>query len=168
MLKTERLQLVPLDQAQLQDYLQNNGALEKSLQVGFRERSVSERVKAALLRKIIPAVADSTKNYLFSTFWAIINPEENSIVGEICFKGKPNERGEVEMGYGTYSEFQNMGYMTEAVGEIVKWALAQNDVKTVLAETDPTNLASHRILKKNNFIRYSQTGNNISWRKDKI
>jgi [ribosomal protein S5]-alanine N-acetyltransferase len=167
-LKTKRLKLVPLNLAQLQDYLLNNGALEKSLQVGFKERTVSERVKAALLQKIIPAVADSKKNCLFLTFWTIISREDNYIVGDICFKGEPNEKGEIEIGYGTYGEFQNKGFMTEAVGELVEWALAKQDVKAVLAKTDPTNVVSHRILEKNNFIRSSQTGENISWRKDKI
>lgn len=42
------------------------------------------------------------------------------MVGDICIVGEPNASGEIEIGYGTYEEFQQKGFMTEAVGGIIK------------------------------------------------
>jgi len=36
------------------------------------------------------------------------------MVGHLCIVREPNAKGEVEVGYGTYDEFQNKGFMTEA------------------------------------------------------
>jgi RimJ/RimL family protein N-acetyltransferase len=54
--------------------------------------------------------------------------------------------------------------MPEAVGGLVEWALAQENVSCVWAETDPNNLASQRVLSKNNFEQIDATPENIYWR----
>lgn len=49
-------------------------------------------------------------------------------MGEIAFYGLPNADHEVELGYGLSPQFQEMGYMTEAVKTLSKWALLQENV----------------------------------------
>ena len=72
-------------------------------------------------------------------------------VGDLCFKGL-NEDGSVEIGYGINDEFQGQGYATEAVIAAVDWALKQNGVSRVEAETEPNNAASQRVLAKCGFV----------------
>jgi [ribosomal protein S5]-alanine N-acetyltransferase len=163
-LETKRLILIPLNEYQLLKYVINNGDLERELNVEVSERVVAERVVNAIQSKILPAMSDVSKNQLYYTFWTIIDKQLNRMVGDMCFKGEPNEKGEIEIGYGTYSDFRNKGYMTEAVNEIIKWALEQNGVETVLAQTDPNNSASHKVLEKNKFEIYDQVINNMFWR----
>lgn len=85
------------------------------------------------------------------------------MVGDICFYGEPNEEGEVEIGYGTYSAYQGNGYMTEAVAALIRWALEQPSVKTILASTNKTNVASYSVLVKNGFEKVGESDELFSW-----
>ncbi len=89
------------------------------------------------------------------------------MVADVCFKGMPNAAGEIEIGYGTYDEFQGKGFMTEALGAMIEWAFSQPGVKTMLAETDQTNEASHRTLLKNNFKQDKEVDKMIWWKLDR-
>jgi RimJ/RimL family protein N-acetyltransferase len=126
--------------------------------------TVPESLQEIIREKIIPAVICPDNIPFFSTFWTIINQESNCMVGDLCFKGNPNELGEIEIGYGTHIDFQNKGFMTEAVGEIIKWAFKQENVNCIWAETDPKNLASQKVLINNNFEQIDATADNMYWR----
>ena len=89
------------------------------------------------------------------------------MVADLCFKGGPNAKGEIEIGYGTYPPFTGKGYMTDAIQVLVNWAFEQPGVKTILAETESTNTASHRTLEKNNFSPFKVKGEMIWWRLNK-
>lgn len=81
-------------------------------------------------------------------------------VGDICFKGTPDTDGAVEIGYGIDETYRRMGYATEAVGGIVNWALTQDGVRLVTAQTEPSNKISQKVLLKNGFLRdgYGEEG----------
>lgn len=74
-------------------------------------------------------------------------------IGGIGFKGVPDESGTVELGYAIFEQYRRNGYATEAVGGITKWALANEDVRVVTAQTDADNSISQRVLLKNGFVR---------------
>ena len=74
------------------------------------------------------------------------------LCGSIGFKGPPDERGIVEIGYSVLPEFEGQGLATEMVAAIVQWAKHQPQVKRVEAETNIDNKTSIRVLEKNNFI----------------
>ena len=73
------------------------------------------------------------------------------MVADICFKGEP-ENGRIAIGYGTYTEFQGKGYMTEAVKLLCDYAFSSFPIIAVTAETDADNIASIKVLQKNGFI----------------
>lgn len=156
-LETDRLYIIPLSKTQLQLYILNDNSLETELQLNNIPRVINERVAFVINTKILPALSDNSKDFMYYTFWNIIDKKLNVMVGDLCFKGEPNEKGEIELGYGTYNNFENKGYMTEAVNEIINWAFKQPHVKSILAQTYITNIASLCILKKNNFIKYDQS-----------
>ncbi len=167
-LQTERLLIFPLTYSQLLLYLQAENKLENTLKLNRGNRIVPVELQEAFKETILPAVSDSSKNYLFSTLWTVVDNDINRMVADICFKGEPNHSGEIEIGYGTYEEFQGKGYMTEALGVIIPWAFGQPNVKTILAETDQRNKASHKTLVKNSFKQYSVVDSMIWWRLDKL
>jgi len=74
------------------------------------------------------------------------------LCGSIGFKGPPDERGIVEIGYSVLPEFQGQGLATEMVAAIVQWAKPQPCVRRIEAETNINNKASIRVLEKNHFI----------------
>lgn len=164
--ETERLRIIPLTYGQLQKYVKTDHSLERELGLNDTERSISKDLKEALEQTILPNVADPDKDYLFCTLWTIILKAENRMVGDLCFIGEPNEYGEVEIGYGTYDEFQGKGYMTEAVGGMVKWAEAHPGVISIIAGTEKANAASFRVLEKNGFKKFKETDQFYVWRLD--
>ena len=156
--------LHPLNYQQLEKYISADNSLERELNLNDSSRTISPELKDALEQTILPNVADPTKNYLYCTLWTMILKDGNTMVGDICIVGEPNERGEIEIGYGTYNEHWGQGYMTEAVGGILRWVATQPEVLWVYASTEPTNTASFRILQKNGFEKLAETDQLISWR----
>lgn len=164
MIETQRLILKPLTYTQLVKYAQCDGSLDQELNLNSTTRILTAELKEALENTILPSVADTTKNYLFVTLWTAISKEENKMVGDLCIIGEPNAEGEIEIGYGTYDEFQGRGYMTEIVNGIIKWAKTQATVKAVIASTEKTNIPSFKVLEKNNFNKVGETGNYFNWK----
>ncbi len=121
MIKTERLILKPLTYEQLTKYLACDNSLELELNLNETKRIISQELTEAFNQIILPNVADKSKNYLFCTLWTAISKDDKKMVGDLCITGKPNEAGEIEVGYGTYDEFQNKGFMTEIVSGFIKW-----------------------------------------------
>lgn len=116
----------------------------------------------------MPWIQQDPENYLFATIWAIIDKNENVIVGDIGFKRKPNENGEMEIGYSTQPAYQRRGYMNEAIGEMLKWAFKDARVKSILAETREDNMPSIKVLKKNSFTEFKKDNNMIWWQRKNI
>lgn len=164
MISTKRLILLPLSHNQLIKYVQNDLTLEQDLNVVLKTRNISPELKEALENTIIPNVADSSKNYLYSTLWTIIDKELNTMIGDLCLMGEPDEKGEVEIGYGTYESFQGKGYMTEAVGGMINWLKEQPYVFALRASTDKENHASLSVLKKNGFIQTEENETGVHWK----
>ncbi len=164
MVETKRLILKPLTYEQLLKYIRCDNSLETELNIKETSRSISTELKEALEHTILPNVADKNKNYLYSTLWTIIFKEENRMVGDICFVGEPDKEGEVEIGYGTSSEFRNRGFMTEAVKGMVSWAKKQSCIKSIVADTEKTNISSFKVLEKNSFKKYGETETLFKWR----
>ena len=87
------------------------------------------------------------------TWYAVrIDNDYQILCGGIGFKGPPDKRGMVEIGYSVLPEFQGEGLATEMVAGIVQWAKHQPGVRQIEAETTIDNRASVRVLEKNNFV----------------
>ena len=66
------------------------------------------------------------KQWEWYAIW-MIELKDGTHIGELCFKGF-SEDGSVEIGYGIEEDYQDCGYATEAVSEVVAWALKQPEV----------------------------------------
>ncbi len=163
MIETLRLTLKPLTYDQLLKYIRCDHSLESELGLNPSDRSIEPALVEALEQTILPHVADPARNYLFNTLWTAIDRDAQQMVGDLCFVGEPNEAGEVEIGYGTYPEFQGQGYMTEMVNGMVEWAKTQPGVRAIIASTDATNVASYRVLQKNNFVQTGDGDGVLKW-----
>jgi ribosomal-protein-alanine N-acetyltransferase len=164
MIETERLILRPLTYEQLIKYTKCDNSLEEELNLNESSRTISPELKEAFEQTILPNVADKSKNYLYSTLWTAISKTENKMVGDLCIYGEPNTDGEIEIGYGTYEEFQHKGFMTEIVRGIVEWVKSQPKIKSILASTDKINIASYKVLEKNRFVKIGETEMLFNWK----
>jgi ribosomal-protein-alanine N-acetyltransferase len=73
------------------------------------------------------------------------------LIGDGGFKGPPDEVGTVEIGYSMLQPYRNKGYTTEAVKALVSWGFQHSQVTRVIAEAQPGNTASIRVLQKAGF-----------------
>ena len=163
MIKTSRLHIQPLSYEQLLKYIQNDQSLERELQLNDSARSISPELREALEQTILPNVARPGHNYLYSTLWTVIDRTKNQMVADLCFVGEPDASGQIEIGFGTYEHHQGQGYMSEAVGGMVKWAKAQPEVKCIYAETAEDNIASISVLQKNGFVQLNKVDGMCKW-----
>lgn len=134
-LKTKRLRLSPMSDAELAQRAAGEG--DPELRGAYEEMLAGCR-----------AHPDAR---LWYTAWRISLRDSGDPVGDIGFKGPPGERCEVEVGYGIDGPHRGRGYATEAARALTQWALAQQDVYFVMAETAPDNGASRRVLEKLGF-----------------
>lgn len=166
MIETQRLILIPLTYDQLSKYVMADHSLETELNVNKTTMTISNELKDALEKVILPSVANPDKNYLYSTLWSVLDKQENTMVGDICFFGEPNNNGEIEVGYGTYEDFRGKGFMIEALEGMIGWARKQSKVNAIIASTDKSNVASYTILERNKFIKVGEAYDLFNWRLD--
>lgn len=143
-LQTERLKIVPCTDELLST-------------ISTEEYKIGPHIKMFLdkLRE------DSTQ--LGWGVWLVINKENNTIIGDIGFKGKPNSENTVEVGYGIIPSAQNKGYATEAVNEIINWAFTNDDVGKVVAECLHDNIPSIKVLEKLNMNKIGTVNDMLKW-----
>jgi [ribosomal protein S5]-alanine N-acetyltransferase len=77
---------------------------------------------------------------------------DGRLVGTCGFKGPPDDKGEVEIGYAVVEAEQRQGMATAAVQELIKFAFADPRVTAVTAETLPGGLPSQKVLLKAHFV----------------
>lgn len=162
-LETHRLKIAPLPVAQFRLLLSGVGKLEKELALTPSYESLDENTQQAMTGLFNLALEHEDK-YWWYTYWLIVLKSENKIIGGACFTGEPDSEGQVEIGYGTNLFYRSKGYMTEAVKAVTDWALQLPEVKTIIAETEPDNYASHKVLLKCGFIKYTESKNSILWK----
>lgn len=87
-----------------------------------------------------------------------------TVIGAIGFKGGPVD-GSVEIGYGIAESARGHGYVTDAVMALLQ-LVSGHDV-TVVAETEPGNAASERVLQRCGFVpTHTAADGNLWWRAD--
>ncbi|WEK34131.1 MAG: GNAT family N-acetyltransferase [Candidatus Pseudobacter hemicellulosilyticus] len=165
MIETTRLLIIPLTVPSLELYLLGEDRFEEAHQLARNNRTVSREVFRMVQAITLPNMRrEPDDGYLFHTFWLVIERSSKTVVAELGFKGTPNARGEVEIGYGTMPARQREGFMTEAVGALVVWARKRNEIASIVAETDQGNNASQKVLHRNGFTQYNKKENMLWWR----
>jgi len=149
-------------------HLENNGDLQRKLQVTVTQEKLEDWFQQVMTEPLALMEMDPDNQYWYSN-WQIIRKDHNSVIGGICFKGPADPLGKVEIGYGIEKPHQNQGFATEAIREVVKWALEQQGIQIVIAGTDEYNIPSQAVLTKNGFIKTGEKdGDCIFWEKRKL
>lgn len=90
-------------------------------------------------------------------WWApflVIEEQDGAVVGGCAFKGAPRH-GRVEVLYGISKDCRGRGLASAAVAELAAIAFAHG-AKEVLAEIEPGNVASIRVVQRCGFERLSE------------
>jgi RimJ/RimL family protein N-acetyltransferase/sirohydrochlorin ferrochelatase len=161
-ISTTRLRLFPLDRENLRLSLEDPAQMEANLGLQVTGHGPEGEVRDAV-QHMLEKVERDAPNWLWYTNWQIALRETNRIIGGFCFKGPANAEGEVEIGYGIEPEHQSQGFMTEALREIAHWAFAQRGVRAIIAETERSNAASHRVLEGVGFVLGRESDSALWW-----
>ncbi len=96
--------------------------------------------------------------------WVMIERSSATVIGDLGFRGPPDDAGTIELGYSVVPSRRRRGYATEAASTLVQWARSQPSVAVIVAGCDPDNLPSIRTLERVGFRRTGETGAEIRWR----
>jgi ribosomal-protein-alanine N-acetyltransferase len=96
--------------------------------------------------------------------WLLKHRADQMIIGSAGFKGKPNQQGQIEIGYGISPSYRRHGYTFEAASALVNWAFTHPVVRQIIAECLIDNVGSARILEKLGMVRTGIEGEYIKWK----
>ena len=125
--ETERMYLYPLSDEEMRLVIENESDSE---------------MKQAYTEMLEGSLSNSDKRIWYAIWNMELKDDPETIVGDFCFKGFGDD-GVIEIGYGLKEEYRHHGYMTEAVKAITEWALSQDGVKQVEAETFRSGFVSN-------------------------
>ena len=141
-IESERLLLYPISDKKMELLIENE-------QDADLKQAYSEMLQGCLNKP--------EKRMWYAVWFMELKSQPGTIVGDLSFKGLATD-GMVELGYGLREGYCGHGYMTEAVKAMTKWALRQEGVTRVEAETTSENKASQKVLTNAGFILTGETG----------
>lgn len=165
-IETTRLRIVPLTVEQFHLLLCSIDKMEQALGLNPSDEYLDEHVQQAMEAQYQKALKNMD-NYHWFANRQIILKAENKAIGSTNFKNSPLESCDIEIGYGINFNYQNQGYMTEAVEAMCEWAITQANVECVIAETEKENYASQKVLQKCGMRKYQESDNSFWWKLEK-
>jgi len=85
--------------------------------------------------------------------------DDDRVLGEVGFSRFDVGRRAALMGWWVHPEERGRGVAGEAVGSLTEWALNDGGLVAILAEIDPTNVASERVAQRAGFRVMNDTRN---------
>jgi ribosomal-protein-alanine N-acetyltransferase len=158
---TGRLKLIPCSTEAAQAALAGPAPLEAQLGVHVSADWPAPDLRDFLV--VYPKLVDAEAMLRGWGVWLILLPAERSLIGDVGFKGPPDEHGVVEIGYSVLPAYQRCGYAGEAARALIEWAFVQQGVRRVVAECLEDNAASIRVLEKLGMRRIGQDGDMLKW-----
>ena len=161
--ETQRLELYVLDARQIRLWTRDLAALERELNCTYQGETLEGQFLNIVEGQVSPTEQNS-EQYYWHSFWLLIRKSDRVVVGSADFKSGPDIHGEIEIGYGLGKAFQGSGYMTEAVSAMCDWALRQDGVIHVTAETERNNYPSQHVLQRCGFIQ-TKSNDTLWWKR---
>lgn len=143
---TERLDLIAADAVLAESEISDCAAFSQRL--GAR---IPEAWPPVTLADALPfflgLLRDQPELQGWLTWYGVLRDDTGPVLaGGIGFKGGPDERGMVEIGYSVIPGFQRRGIATEMARAMTAWAFTHAAVACIEADVLPDNTASIRVL----------------------
>jgi [ribosomal protein S5]-alanine N-acetyltransferase len=84
--------------------------------------------------------------------WAFCRKEDNQFLGTLGLFTNAQNPYSAELGYEIHPDFQNQGFVSEAVEHVTHFGLQTLHLRRIEARTMLSNAASGRVLEKNKFL----------------
>jgi len=96
--------------------------------------------------------------------WLTVEKKSNQIIGSAGYIGKPDNNGNVEIGFGIIPSRRKNGFCNESVKALIEWGLNHNEVNNIIARCDKSNIASRKTIIKLGFEYISEKEDLLTWR----
>lgn len=147
LMETERLLLRKVNESDVNEifFLRSDERVMK-----YIDRAPAETIDDAYA--FINKITDLEKNNDAVT-WAIALKNNAKLIGTICFWNIQAEHYRAEIGYTLHPDYWGTGIMQEAFFEVINYGFKIIRLHSIEANVNPKNIASIKLLEKNNFIR---------------
>lgn len=98
-------------------------------------------------------IEKSLSNDIDFRIFDLIEKKNNIVIGSCGFHKWEKDHARSEIGYEIHSKYQNKGYMSEAIKELIDYGFDKMKLNRIEALVDPDNKNSIGILEKNAFIK---------------
>jgi [ribosomal protein S5]-alanine N-acetyltransferase len=142
MIKTTRLQLLPVERLHKKAFSSSRSKLAELLNVVVPENWPQFPEAFSVSDDEAPEPATNWNGYFF------IQSKDRALIGNGGFVGEPDKAGVVEIGYEIATEYWNRGFATEAAKGMIDYAFIHEEVKAVIAHTLAEKNASNNVLQK--------------------
>jgi RimJ/RimL family protein N-acetyltransferase len=160
-IETSRLRLVPATRAHVSAEINDLDALAQLISAEVPANWPPESAADALPLFLgwLEAAPDAVGWFGWYALAKEVGARAPVLVGSGGFLGPPRDRV-VSVGYAVLPEYHGRGIATEMVGRLLRWAFEQSpELQRISAETEWSNPASVRVLKKLGFIQSGQSAN---------
>lgn len=154
MIETTRLKLILAGIEHFEAFAQSEDKLAELLEVSVADGWLVFPEAMSYSREYLKQNADAENWRMY--FFVLKN--EQKLIGNGGFKGKPDETGTVEIGYAIAPAYEAKGLATEAAKGLTAFAFSHAQVDSVQAHTLAEENASNGVLKKvgMRFIKHLQ------------
>lgn len=87
----------------------------------------------------------------YTLYWNLYLIEDAQFIGNVDIRSETKDFKQCEIGYVIGEPFQNKGYATECVNDVINYMKNKFSTQTVYAKYFESNIASSRVLEKNGF-----------------
>ncbi|MEN0653877.1 MULTISPECIES: GNAT family N-acetyltransferase [Hyphobacterium] len=154
-IRTKRLKLVALNASLSRLQIEDRAAFFDALHVRHEAVWPPELMDGETLDWLNDRLSADPRQAGWLTWvfiWPGVAGQPDRLVGAGGFKGAPDDKGCVEVGYSMLLSFREQGLATEAVEGLLEWAESDPRVKRIIAHTLPHLTASQRVLEKTGFV----------------
>lgn len=92
-------------------------------------------------------------------YWVITRKNEDKLLGTISLRNFELEQQQAEIGYELHPDHQRQGIMHEAISHVLDYGFDRLGLQAIVADTDPGNLPSVRILERHGFMKANSLDN---------
>lgn len=153
LIETQNLKLIPCDTELLEIALAGNELLSKKLNVKVPKHWTEFGDIA--LQYSLNKLSENEEEQSWWTYFPI-HKQDDILIGSCGYKGKPDEKGLVEIGYEIMTDYRNRGLATELTKGLVEHAFKDPRVKAIIAHTLGNENPSTKVLQKNGFIKVDE------------
>jgi ribosomal-protein-alanine N-acetyltransferase len=157
-LNTERTILIPVDIEMMNAI--SNGMFNQLSEYYHNDEWPEDDLKEAL-----PVFMELLKENGIDGFnmWLIVEKKSHLVIGSAGYIGKPDDEGNIEIGFGIISSESKKDFCFESVSALLKWGLRHDEVNGIIAKCDKSNIASRNTIVKLGFEFICENDDLLTW-----